>query len=279
MIGFLKLVTAMPGRQSSIQIHEDYKSSFIELIKSEKKISVTIEFSGTIISTSAPGIITMLPGNIEIKASKEKKEKTRKQQNLLRAIERLIFFADNNREAMSSEINNIHEALLELYAPRKPSPLGDGEIIVRTGDPELTTKGMARIIWGAWNELCMLDIPKEVSDAIGNDLKNVWEAVKDWKYNKFYEIFREIEKDFNEKKYRIANPVCEFCGRQGTVEDPLVRIHLLSKGADVTTYENPRYYIIGHDSIHKRIHATGWSKVLIDYPHIKRRYDDAHTAP
>jgi len=243
----------------------------------EKRLTFTLEFNANVVRTQQGGIIDFITDRVEVRAKKKSKEKSREQQNLLRGIERLIFFAENGREPLSQEINNIHEALLELYAPRKPSPIGDGKIIIRTGDPDLTTKGMAKIIWGAWNELCLLDIPKELSDTIETDLKHVWDAVKKWKTDTYYETIREIESSMSFEEYKITHPICEFTGKHGTIEDPLERVHLISKGASPEFYEEPWNYVMGLHSIHRRIHDNGWQGVLNDYPHLRRKYKDAFT--
>ena len=275
--GLIDYMAIAKANTSSIQISEDYRDGFRSLLSKHKVLTINIEFTANVIETHKGGILNFYTDNVEIKARQKLKPKTRDQQNLLRAIERLIFFASYNREPLSNEINNIHEALLELYAPRKEAPIGDRPIIVRTGDPDLSTQGMARIIWGAWNELCLLDIPEAVNDAISNNLKNVWDAMKAWKYDHYYKIFRDLESRMDFEEYKATHPVCELTGRHGTVENPLERIHIISKGNDPGLYEKTWNYIMGLHSVHRRIHDKGWEAVLKDYPHMRRKYNDAHS--
>ncbi|NJL71329.1 MAG: hypothetical protein HC888_06815 [Candidatus Competibacteraceae bacterium] len=220
---------------------------------------------GTYEGTESGGIIILRPSRNICEIGTVKPEKSRSQVNLLKQLERMIFFVQNRKQPNEQELYLTHEGIMDLYAPHAINPFTKGQYRKTLSDPSLTTKEMATILEGAFNTLATEDIPAEM---MSTDLHSLFANWKEYKAT--------IEEEpMTEQEYRLTHPVCEFTLRMGSPSDPLERIHIIGKGASLASYENSLNYVMGKASIHRRIHAEGWESVLIDFPHMLPKYNRA----
>jgi hypothetical protein len=205
------------------------------------------------------------------------KHRSGAQLNTLKGIERFISWAELGHKPRDEDVYWIHEGIMEQYGTEDDNPRTGEKDLVRCGDPRMTTLIMSKLIRGAINELATKDIPKEVMDVIGVDMKKLWTAWYKWRYSQGDgdPLFAE-ESQMSWEEYQEAHPVCELCGLPGRLGNPLERMHMISAGADATVYEEAWTWLRAHHNHHRgEQHQQGWQKIFQLYPHIKPKYDRA----
>jgi hypothetical protein len=270
-----------------VQIHSASKTQFLAFLQSAKrhegegkKITFSMSTLGDITGTEVGGKIHFTfsePATLGLDI--QYKPRTRAQENTLRGVERFIFWAENNhRPTCDEDLYWIHEGLIEKWSREEENPVTGRVEPIRTSDPRMDTKLMSRIINGALDELAGSHIPKEVMDQIGEKMKNLWRAWYQWRYEQG-DADPLFEFEMEQKKwedYVAHHSVCEYSGESGTSTDPLVRSHIISKGADLTVYEEPWNWLRVKSSLHVEQHDDGWEKAIISkFPHIKGKIERA----
>ncbi len=246
-------------------------------------IDLTIEVSGKIVGTATGGIVEIGDlGERSIKLEKHVEHRTTAQLATLKGIERFIYWAEAGHRPVGGnhDLYWIHKGLIEQYSREdinentgKREPMG-------TSDPRFTTKDMARVIEGALGQLCTTDIPKDVLDQIGKDMRTLWSAWYNWRYNLAKEDpLAEFDSAIlSWEAYKQFHPVCELCSLPGTDDDALERMHIVSAGSDKSIYELSWNWIHSHHSHHSLQHDSGWKQEVYEvYPHIKGKIERARS--
>lgn len=270
------------GEVMEVTIDKRDKKHFPKFIKEslEKDVEIAISLRGTLVSSHEGGKLEFMALNDTcVKINKVINHRTIPQIHTLRGVERFIYWATHGHRPVSGDedVYWIHEALIEKYSTEMINLNTQKQEPIRTSDPRMTTKIMARIIEGALNQLAMTDIPNEVMDEIGEDMFKLWKSWYDWRYNKAEEDpLHEVEAGIiTWEQYKIFHPVCELCGLPESPSDALERIHIISAGADAGIYEKSWNWIHGHHSHHHLQHASrsggnvGWDAIESSFPHIK----------
>ncbi len=197
---------------------------------------------------------------------------TTNQRNTLWGICNFIFQAQNGHKPTQDELYNIYYAIIEKYGKKVKNPITGTEHYITLSDPRMTKKDVALLIEGALNELAMTDIPYEVLEKIGSDMKELWTAWYNWRWNiaKQDPLFEEEQK-MTWEEYLEHHPRCEITGEPG----PLERVHIISKGADETIYEYPWNWFAATHRIHVLAHNKGWDFIIKLHPHIKGKIERA----
>jgi len=206
-------------------------------------------------------------------------EKTKAQMTTLRGIERFIFWATEGYKARGDkDIYYIHEALLDMYSQPIKNPISGKESMMRTSSPDMDTVTLSRIINGGLNWLAELDIPEDVLRSIGRPMRELWHEWYKWRYeNKCGDPLFEDEQTYSWDDYCRVHPVCELCGLPGAPGDALERMHIISKGADISIYEAPWNWLRSHHSHHVQQHseAENWNGITYEFPTVKGKIDRA----
>jgi hypothetical protein len=263
-----------------LQIPEAWKNGLRKVLtsyltKEEGKrpvMELTMKVECEILGTKQGGIINVgfidLPDvYLEVKY----REAAKAQITTLRGLERFIFWATEGYKSRGDrDIFYIHEAIIEQFSREVVNPLTGQKQMMRTSDPNMDTKTMARMIEGALNWLMTLDIPDEVQRVAGKDMKELWENWYKWRYSQGEKdpLFDE-ERTYTWEAYQEVHPVCELCGLPAGYNDPLERMHIISAGADGTIYEEPWNWLHSHRSHHALQHNEGWENVVKAFPVIK----------
>lgn len=236
----------------------------------EAKINGTIGFIGELLDTEKGGKLVLKTSETTLDIEKNYRIHTRASQNTFYGVVRFITWCHIGHKPKSEDIYWDAEEIIETYAPRLQHPV-TGEIrAIRPGDPRLTTKGMSLLIEGALNTLAHEDIDASVLDAIGPDMKKLWESWYDWRYNKGEDPLFEDEMNLSWDEYQERYPVCEFSGVGDSEYDPLERMHIVSGGSDIADYEESWNWIHARHSIHINIqHQNGWKEIFRQFPHMK----------
>jgi len=197
---------------------------------------------------------------------------TANQRNTLWGICNFIFQAQNGHKPNQEELYNVYYAILEKYGKAVENPITGVKHYITLTDPRMTKRDVAKLIEGALNELAMCDIPYEVLQEIGGEMKKLWKAWYNWRWNIAKEdpLFEE-EQNMTWEEYKAKHPVCEITGEPGEVE----RVHIISKGADETIYEYPWNWFAASHRIHVLQHKKGWDFIIKLYPHIKGKIERA----
>lgn len=244
----------------------------------EQKIQGVIGFSGIITGVAEGGHIHFNVSNLTLDLETWYRTHTRASMNTFYGIIRFIAWAEVGHKPKEEDMWWHIEDAIERYAPELKHPITGEMAKVRPGDPRLTTVQMSKMIQGVLNDLAQMDIPEYVMDAIGPDMKKLWESWYAWRYDELENdpLFpEELSMDWG--NYCEDHPVCEFSGRGGTEEDPLERMHIVSGGSSPENYEEPWNWIRALHSIHQWQHQNGWLPLLKAYPHMKGKIMRART--
>jgi len=265
--------------QATIQVapeaHDQFKkfiaSRMAHLIENDNpnKMYGVIGFTAEIAGTASGGVVHLAISDLNLDLESKYKVHTRASQNTLFGIIRFITWAELGHKPKTEDMFWNTEAIIENYAPRMKHEVSGEERPLRPGDPRLDTKGMSMMIQGALNELSQMHIPDYVMDSVGPDMKKLWTAWYEWRYSlgEGDPLFDD-EKQMSWDEYREWHPTCEFTGLGGSIEDPLIRMHIVSGGSDKADYEQPWNWIHAKQSVHSRQHDNGWTPVLKDHPHM-----------
>jgi hypothetical protein len=181
----------------------------------------------------------------------------------LRGLEGFIGWAMAGRRPTTEELEDIHEGLLDSYAPRKINIFTNHEKVIRTSS--MTKHQMARFIDQVINHMATMDIPEEVRAALDVDMSAVWSA---W-YATSGAHLQHV--DLTWQEYCQSHPVCEFSGQPGALGDGLEHMHIVSRGADSADIDESWNWARGKASIHRLQHQKGWKEVLRHFPHMKTK--------
>lgn len=255
---------------AKLQVESDDLQAARRWVKSAmgKTVNITMTAQAVLTGTAAPQTLHLqLKEPFSGQVSIARNRRTTKQNDTLRGIERMIFFAQHNREPMDGETAYIHEGILDLFAPKIENPMTGKQSPKRTSDPSMTTKEMYRIVEGALLELTDMDIPDEVYEAIWSDLKGLWREWYKWRETSEDEAAEDLRtQDTSYESYARTHPICEITLSPGTVNDPLVIAHIVSRGARADLIEKPWNWLRIKDSLHKKQHQHGWNSILDSAP-------------
>lgn len=275
MVFFTTQQVSISDKSFMLQVTEEDRKNikpWAMKLKSMDLLTLKITIDCEFLELLPDGIISFLPFSVRVQAGKYYKEKTRSQVNLLKAIERIICFAHFGKEPDDRELRMVHQALIEQYAPRETNVFTNQQYLMDISDPEMTTVQMNKILKGAFDDLATTDIDSEVVSCIGGDLDRLFNTFKTFRM----EQYKKGELDgLSAEEYLEQNKVCEFCLKPGTDFDPIERVHIISKGSDIASYEDVWSYFIAHHDHHNKIHANGWEWALKEFPHIKPKYERA----
>jgi len=190
-------------------------------------------------------------------------ELSRKQQNLLRALERVLYVICNGKPASDRQYNAWHEECLLAFAPTTPGILANA-VPIRSGD---MTKQQASSYCDALVGEIVCGDQRGIADFF--DPKEIETLFKAFHVMYFDSLnFTDID-SWNEYKRRI--PFCEFSFFTSSMLDPLERMHIISAGANGVIYEEPWNWIHARHSIHMEQHQYGWNYIIKRYPHMEPR--------
>lgn len=166
----------------------------------------------------------------------------------------------------------IHEEMLQLYAPRVDSALGGPQVPMRS-------KHMSTVQFAT----CLLNnVFRELAEHgtqvyKPEDIRAYWMDFYKWRSEQKRDPVQIASFD----EYRKAVPYCEACleNTWRTDEDGIYRdqghiAHIISRGAggsDDTT--NVFHFCAKHHALQ---HQIGWETFLKQFPHLQWRYDQAH---
>jgi hypothetical protein len=233
--------------------------------KAEFAKSYNIIIEGHVVCSGENGNIFHFEENPIIYLEPQVKLNTAKQNSLLRAVETLIFYSQEGRKPKSRELHWIHEAVLEQSGVFTTNPITGRESPKRTSDPSLTSREMALIINAALSMLQSTQIPEEVHKFIFRDI------------NKMFLEFYKWQKENESLDVERDPTICELTFEKSTGLDPVVKAHIISKGADETIYGQPWNWIYAKQSLHIDMHQGGWNEIIERFPHIAWKIKRAFT--
>ena len=285
-----KAIVRSTGDVMQLQIEPRDKKHFPKFLKENlgAQVDLTIYLRGVLANTVEGGIIEFADlTETQVRLEKPIDHRTRPQIDTLRGIERFLYWAQAGHKPVAGDhdIYWIHEGLIATYSSEAINLSTQRMEPMRTSDPRMTTKIMARIIDGALNELCTTDIPDDVLKEIGDDMLKLWASWYDWRYNKAeQDPLHEVEAAIlTWEQYLHFHPVCELCGMPDRDSDQLERMHIVSGGAAISVYEKPWNWLHAHHSHHHQQHAArsggevGWIAILKDFPHVKGKIERARS--
>lgn len=251
--------------------------SAVEELREGREVEITISFRAKLSDQQIGYLRTEAMHAPTIQVDEVKHPRTLLQNATLRGIERFICWAQNNRKPAHDdpELYWIHEGILEAYSKHEKNPKTGRVEPIRTSDPRMTKKLMARLIEGALDELGQQQIPRPLLEVIGHDMESLWIRWYKWIGSKDAEWYRDAFPVKSWDEYVRRHPACEFSFQPPTEEEPLERIHIISAGADGTIYEEPWNWLRGKHKFHQMQHDHGWDYVLKHHPHLKDKVERA----
>lgn len=192
---------------------------------------------------------------------------SRDQQKLMRGLERVLYVVSNGRVASSKEYDAWHEECLLAFAPIHKGALGR-DIPIRSAD--FTKKQASDYCNKLIGEILTTD-NRGMAEAFDvSDIRSIFTA-----FHLMYFDAQDFKEMLTWDKYREKIPFCEFTFGQGSMVDPLERMHIISAGANGGIYEEPWNWIHALHSVHMLQHAHGWEYILDLYPHMTQRVEYA----
>lgn len=265
--------------------HDQFKSFVISYLGKEKtegkkaELTGSLDFSG-VIEEVKPQVLILRTNDLVLDIEKTYSVHSRASQNTLFGVIRFIAWSQIGHKPKTEDMYWITEEIIERYSPQLQHPVTGEKRAIRPGDPRLDTRGMSLMIQGALNELAQQDIPSEVLNAIGPDMRKLWTSWYAWRYDqKENDVLFQDDMDLSWEDYCEKYPVCEFTGFGDTEEDMLVRMHIVSGGSDIADYEESWNWIHAKQSIHQQQHADkgGWNKILKRFPHMRGKVERARS--
>lgn len=236
-----------------------------------QSVNITMSAQAVLTGTAVPRTLHLqLKDPFSGHVSMSRGRRTKRQNDTLRGIERMIFFAQNGREPMNGELVYIHEGILDTFSPRTENPISGNKLPMRTSDDAMSTADMSRIIQGALLWLMEQDIPTEVYEAIGEDMRQLWASWYEWRENSD-EAEPLRKEDLTYGDYATTHPVCEITTDISRPSDPLVIAHIISRGANESAISKSWNWLRIKDSLHRKQHAEGWDAILPTAPERVRK--------
>lgn len=240
-------------------------------IKEGKKLNFTLTGEATLRKTEND-LVLMLnplgPDSCDLLLETWYQRRTLTQLNTLKALESLLYQIDYQRKPKSKDLEFIHQGILEIANERVENPWTKKTVMVTTSMKCCDTKIMDRFIEVALEELAERNIPKDVRDAMFD--RPLSEIFREWYKQR---MVRDDLDGLTWNEYRKRIPYCEFTFKS---HGPLERMHIISKGANGSIYEQPWNWIHASRHIHQEQHNNGWESIMQDYPHIIPKINRAH---
>lgn len=193
--------------------------------------------------------------------------RTLSQNNLLRALERIMAFEQDETEDTYHEY---HEGLIEKYCPDRgrENPITKRRQKKRTS--ELNTVEMAQVIGGAFFELSAMGI-----EVTSTNIGNYWVEWYNWRGKQSHDPFTDRARTI--EQYRHDVPVCEAC-MKGLVTTDLYGkdiyagqiAHIVSRGAGGTDDIWNLMHLCTDCHINLQ-HQNGWIRLISKHKHIAWR--------
>lgn len=229
-----------------------------------KKIKILVSFDAQIVSTASGGIIIMESDSAaDVHMETWYKKRTLTQLATLKAIESLLYWAHNGTFPLSSTLlDGFHSVIMEAAGIMRMDDECGKYMRITTSSRLCTTADMNRFIEVAIQFVLDADIPHTMTmPALEMDFRKL--------YQEWYKI-RSLEPDMDNitwEEYCVRYPYDEFNCISNT--EGLQKMHIVSRGSDVTAIDESWNWIRGPESIHIRIqHQHGWGPVLQEFPHI-----------
>lgn len=198
--------------------------------------------------------------------------RTQAQNNLLRALERIMAFEMDGTEETYWEY---HEGLIEKYAPlvsERVNPITNRKQRKRTS--MMSTVEMAKVVEGAFTELSVMGIP-----LTSTNIANYWVEWYNWRARQGVDPFTEVAR--TKEEYRQAVPVCEACMKGLTTTDNYGNerysgqiAHIVSRGSGGSDEQWNLMHLCTDCHIHLQ-HQQGWAYLVKQHPHIGFRVANA----
>ena len=274
-----------------VKILKSFHDNFIEVVTDYTKnkndnpvYDVDLSCRATIKSFENGGILRFdLLEKPLLSLSLEKSIASRTQMNTLRGIERFIAWTELGYKPKDDDLYWIHEEIVHRASKWENNPVTGIEEPIRTSDPRMDTKTMYAIIQYAMDLLSQQDVPYDVLQNIGDDMKKLWTSWYRWRYDlgETDPLF-EKEKNVTWEEYCELHPTCELCGLpEKPGYDALERAHICSVGSRADLFESSWNWLRIHHSHHALMHAdrsdnlVGWAAIITDFPFIKGKIDRA----
>lgn len=243
--------------------------------KDQNGMDVTIELQADLLGTAQGGKLFLDIKDSTIILEKAFRTHSRASQNTFLGILRFIAWADLGYKPTEEDMFWYIEGAVEKYAPEMLNPVTGKVQHLRLSDPRLTTRHMAIMIQHVLNELATKDIPEEVLNWVGTDMKKMWESWYSWRYSIKEDPLFDNDMNLTWEQYKEWYPVCEFTGTPQNDYDPLERMHIVTGGSSPGSYDESWNWIHALHSVHMRQHSETWEDILKDYPHMKGKVDRA----
>ena len=249
--------------------HATFRNFIVDYMKTLPigMLKLNVSLQGVIEATAPGGRFVFVPSQMpDIKLQRYFPGRTLLQNDTLRGLERMLFFFQNGKLAQTDDdIFWIHEGFIEQYGVPVTHPK-TGQVKYKRSS-EMNTKEMGWLINNVLNEIASTDLPlgenmpEDIIDKMHTDLKGLWNEFYEWQF-KTHAKDPYLDKYTNWEDYCKYHRVCEISMEPGTLEDPLVRMHIVSAGADGTIYEEPWNWIRAKQSIHQRQHTESWGSII-----------------
>lgn len=267
--GFMSIIEANEDT-IKIKVGDNFRNKFLPLVKKREDLEfdMTIEMKCTIANTEVGGIMLLLrQSDLEVMLKEWRPPRTKAQNDTLRGVERFIASAYLGEKPSEDDVDEIHEAIIEAVMPEISNKFNGSKYHKRTSDA--TVLELARCIEYGLNWLATLDIPDIIVTSMGHGMKKLWQSWYEWRYTQESDPLLEDETEMKWDDYCDVHPVCELCGILGTEGDPLERMHIVSSGSNISSYEYPWNWIRAHNSHHVPVqHQHGWDSITDEFPHI-----------
>lgn len=248
------------------------RNSFLDAPVEIGEFDITFRLRGRVTQVSPDGTFLFDTNQFTaVEMEKPFKLRSMNQNRTLRGIEYFIGYVLDAGPPEKDTLAIIHEGLLEEYAPKEISVFS-GELIPKRTS-QMNTKEMSMLIDKALNHLATMDIPHSVMEAIGLDMKTLWEKWYLWKNSEESDLY--ITEDMTWENYKKIQPVCEFTFVAPGQGIKLDQMHIVSRGAEHSAINEPWNWIRGRREIHQEQHQYGWEYVLRKYPHVKPKVERA----
>lgn len=246
---------------------ERMKPSLLRWLGEKKKIRFTLSGEATIKALGEGGWVLLAPDQAaEIYLETWYKKKLPTQLATLKALEALLFWSHNNIYPPKSEmLAGFHEVILETTNIMRMDPTCGRRVMVRASNA--TTADMNEFIRTAFVLLLEADVPEHLIEPITE--RNPSEIYRAW-----YAEYSVSEVAYTGIKtwedYLERFPFDEFfaVSRNEAGTGATQKMHIVSRGADPTSIDEPWNWIHGATSVHQRQHQIGWDPILQEFPHI-----------
>jgi hypothetical protein len=175
----------------------------------------------------------------------------------------------------------LHEEILNLYAVRMDSKLRPGTAPKRSSD--MTTVEFSRLVEGVFHELATLGVDMDAGDKI----RQYWQEWHLWRGKQKEDPLCGDYKSVNDYRNRVC--FCEACLKYLGNDERGSIAHIVSRGAGGPDYDWNLFRLC--DTCHTGLgtadgdrfdeaqaqHKVGWDAFLVKYPHLKWKYQKAHT--